>query len=279
VNEFRTSTHSTSVSPSFACLIICLASAGWACSGVSEETRQQAQTDVNLGRGLYADEHDVRGAIVAWERAIRRDPENAEAHLYLGQVYGQQNLNDRAEPLLRRAVALYERQAVDDERQRAPLAESRNSLAVVLTNMGRHDEAIALLRQVTQEITYGSPHLAWGNLGLALLRKGQAQEAVTALQRAVAQQPNFCVGNARLGEAYYRLNDFGHALEAFDHALSTQQAGCDRIQSAYLNRARVRIQLHQAEQARADLTRCIELDATTPEGAECAQLGRSVVAP
>jgi len=134
---------------------------------VSEETRQQAQTDVNLGRGLYADEHDVRGAIVAWERAIRRDPENAEAHLYLGQVYGQQNLNDRAEPLLRRAVALYERQAVDDERQRAPLAESRNSLAVVLTNMGRHDEAIALLRQVTQEITYGSPHLAWGNLGLA----------------------------------------------------------------------------------------------------------------
>lgn len=259
-----------------ALLITWLSAAGWACSGVSEEARLQSQADVQLGRGLYADEHDTRGAIVAWERAIRRDPENAEGHLYLGQIYGEQGLYERAEPTLRRAVALYEVQARDEERLRAPLAEARNSLGVVLVNRDRFDEAIALFRQVTGELTYASQHLAWGNLGWALTKKGQYREAITALERSIAIQPNFCVGNARLGTAYYRLNDHAHALEALDRALNSTQPGCNGIQGAWLDRARVRIQLHQPERAREDLRRCIELEASTPEGRECAELGRSV---
>lgn len=243
---------------------------------MSEEARLQSQADVNLGRGLYADEHDVRGAIVAWERAIRRDPGNAEAHLYLGQVYGQQEQYERAERTLRRAVELYDRQSQEEERARAPLAEARNSLGVVLLHLNRADEAIALFRQVTQELTYGSQHLAWGNLGWAFLRKRQYQEAVAPLERAVAIQPNFCVGWSRLGEAHYHRNDYGHALEAFDRALGTSQQGCDRLQGAWLYRARVRIQLRQPDRARDDLRRCIELEASTPEGRECAELGRSV---
>ena len=258
-----------------------VSAAGWSCSGVSEEAKQQARDSVDHGIG-YLRECDaqgrcnVAGAIVAWERAIRLDPENADAHRYLGTQLGLQGEFVRAEPFLRRAVTLYERQSPEDERLRAPLADARVTLGVVLVNLDRADEAIPFLRAATEEITYNSPHLAWGNLGWAYLRKNQFREAVTALDRAVSIQRDFCVGNARLGEAYFRLNDYGHALDALDRALTTAQPGCDRLQGAWLARARVRAQLHQPDRAREDIQRCIALDASTDDGRACAELGRSV---
>lgn len=255
--------------------------AGWSCSGVSEEARTQSAADVEHGLG-YLQECDTQGrcnvaaAVVAWERAIRLDPENADAHRYLGvQLLIQGNFT-RSEQLLRRAVTLYERRAVDDERLRSALAEVRNTLGVVLMNTGRTDEALPFFRAASDEITYATPHLAFGNLGWALNRKGQYREAVTALERSVNIQPRFCVGWARLGESFNHLNEHQRALEALDHALDAAQQGCDRNQGAFLERARAHIQLHHTDQARDDLRRCVELDSTTAEGRECASLGRSV---
>jgi tetratricopeptide (TPR) repeat protein len=90
---------------------------------------------------------------------------------------------------------------VDDERLRSTLAEARNSLGAVLINLRRYDEALAALRPAAQELTYTSQHLVLGNIGLALLRKGSLEEAAQSLERAVALQPQFCVGFTRLGGA------------------------------------------------------------------------------
>jgi type IV pilus assembly protein PilF len=243
---------------------------------VSEESRLQSQTQVNLGRGLYAQEHNVQGAIVAWERAIRLDPDNAEAQLYLGQVLMVQGSNQRAEQLLRRAIELYGRQAPENENLRSPLAEARNTLGVLCMNTSRFDEALALFQQVTQEVTYTSQFLAWGNLGWAYQHKGSHREAVTALQRSVVIEPRFCVGWQRLGESYYQLDDHAHALEALNHSLDDSQQECVRNQVAWLARARVRVRLHQTEQVGEDIRHCVELDAASTEGRACAELGRSV---
>ncbi|MBI5513631.1 MAG: tetratricopeptide repeat protein [Deltaproteobacteria bacterium] len=249
---------------------------GWACRGVSEDARLQSQAQVNLGRSQYADEHNLRAALESLERAVRLDPENAEAHLVLGHLYGVQALWERAQSLLERSVELYVRDAAEDERARSPLAEARNHLAQVYINRGRFDDAIALERLVTTEVLYDAQHLAWGNLGLAYLRKGDLTQAVEALSRAVQIQPQFCVGRYRLGEAYYRQEDYAHALEALNAALSTPQEACQGIQAAYLVRGQVRVRLHQPDEAREDLARCVALAADTPEGRLCAELGRSV---
>ncbi|TAK28246.1 MAG: tetratricopeptide repeat protein [Myxococcaceae bacterium] len=261
----------------FACLIVgWLAVAGWSCGGVSEEARLQSQADLNLGRAMFADENNAEGAIPPLERSIRRDPENAEAHHMLGLVYGRLGHFSRAEAPLRRAVELFAIQSVENESLRSSLADARNSLGVVLMNLGRYEEALPILRLSTEEITYGSQHLALGNLGLAYMRRQRYPEAIEVLQRAVRRQPTFCVGNARLGEAYARSNDAPHALEALDRAIATTVAGCDQFQDAFLWRAKARIQLHQPDAAREDLQRCVTLGANTPEGQECASLGRSV---
>ena len=194
----------------------------------------------------------------------------------LGLVYGRLGHFSRAEAPIRRAVELFAIQSVENESLRSSLADARNSLGVVLMNLGRHEEALPILRLATEEITYGSQHLALGNLGLAYIRRQRLPEAIEVLQRAVRRQPTFCVGNARLGEAYARSNDAPHALEALDRAIATTVAGCDQFQDAFLWRAKARIQLHQPDAAREDLQRCVTLGANTPEGQECASLGRSV---
>lgn len=251
-----------------------LTAAGWSCTGgVSEEARVRSQADVNLGRGLYADEHNPRGAIVAWERAARLDPENAEAHLYLGQVYGGDlGMWERAESELRRAVALLEARVATEERERATLAEARNTLGVVLVHRGRYDDAIRVLRQAAAEVTYNAQHLAWGNLGWAYQRKGDNAHAVEALQRAVSLQAGFCLGFSRLAQAQFDLGQFAQALQAVERALDPAHEGCDRQQAAWLTRARIHIQLQQPDQAREAISRCVALSDTTDEGRACAAL-------
>lgn len=257
-------------------MVFGLGGAGWSCvSGISEEARQQAIADVNLGLA-YTQEGNPTGALVVWERAARRDPTNAEAHLCLGQAYARLERNADAERHLRDAVRLYADRASQDETLRTSLAEARNSLGVMLTNAGRPAEAIPVLEQVTTEVTYTSPFMGWGNYGRALLLAGRTDDAVRALQRSVSIQPNFCVGWSRLGEAQLRANDLGHALESLDRSLAVQAPGCDAIQETFLSRAKVRVQLHQPERAREDLARCIELAADTSVGRECATLSRSV---
>jgi type IV pilus assembly protein PilF len=249
-----------------------MACAGWSCAGVSEESRIQSQADVDLGRAQYADENNPSAAIVSWERAIRRNSENAEAHLYLGQALGEIGQLERAEALLRRAVALYTIQSVDDERLRSTLAEARNSLGAVLINLRRYDEALAALRPAAQELTYTSQHLVLGNIGLALLRKGSLEEAAQSLERAVALQPQFCVGFTRLGELRLQQSDAARAVEALDRALSIPLRGCNAIQEAWLLRARAHTQLQHAEQARGDLQRCVEIAPRSAEGQACTRL-------
>ena len=225
---------------------------------------------------MFVEEHNAEGAIPSIERSIRLNPENAEAHLTLGLIYGQLGHFDRAEAPLRRAVELFAVQSATDESLRSSLADARNSLGVVLMNLDRYTEALTLLRLATEEITYGSQHLALGNLGRAFIHEHRYPEAIDVLQRSVRRQPNFCVGNARLGEAYARSGDAAHALEALDRAIGTSVTGCDHFQEAFLWRAKARIELHQPDAAREDLQRCVTLGANTPEGQECASLGRSV---
>jgi tetratricopeptide (TPR) repeat protein len=246
-----------------------------ACSGVSEEQRGRSQREYELAVSLYRDERNVRQALVALERAIQLNSENAEAHLLLGQLYGESELYDRALPHLRRAVEILRSQAAEDPERGAIYGEARNSLGAALVATGRAQEALPILRELAADVHYPSQHLAHANLGMAYLAMRQYRDAVRVLERAVAGRPDFCVGQYRLGEAYLHLEDYGRALEALDRALNSRATGCDRIQPALRARGEVHARLHQPDAARADFTRCRDLGPDTQDGRECASMLRT----
>jgi tetratricopeptide (TPR) repeat protein len=273
----RTTAPRRSGAPNTAIFLLLLVPS--ACGGVSEENRGRSQREYELAVSLYRDERNVRSALVALERSLQLDPENAEAHLLVGQLYGESELYERAEPHLRRAVELFTRLAADDPEKVARLDEAKNSLGAALVNLNRAQEALPILREVVADVHYQSPHLALGNLGMAYVALHQYTLAVEVLQRAVSVRPDFCVGQYRLGEAYLRLNDDAHALESLDRALNNPAQGCNRIQQALRARGEVHVHLHQPDAAREDFTRCRDLSPNSRDGQECASQLRTAEGP
>jgi len=249
------------------------------CAGVSDEMRQQSQRRYELAVNLLRTENQPRSALVELERAVRLDPDNGEAQLLIGQIYGSSGLYAQAEAPLRRAVEVLRREAAENPEKRAPFGEALNSLGAVLNNLGRAQEAIPFLLEVSQDVHYPQPHLALGNLGQSYLSLRRYADAVRVLERAVSARPEFCVGNYRLGEAYARMDDGPRALGALDRALASRGPGCDRIQPAFRLRAELHLRDQHRDRARADLTRCRDLGPDTQDGRACADALRTVEGP
>jgi Tfp pilus assembly protein PilF len=249
-------------------LVLCLAMAG--CGAVQEGGQgadQRSVAELDLARDAFQNGR-FREALEHVELALSHDEDNAEA-AHLGalvlltfcsaDVRGSDCRFDEAERMARRAV-----EAQPD------LRDAKNTLGVILVHQGRHDEAIAILRPLADDILYASPEKSWGNLGWAYLLKGDNDLAIDALRRAVAAQPLFCVGHYRLGLAYEKRGELPLAREAFTRALEIEHPECQRLQEAFDARARVSVKQGLRDEARADLERCRDLSAATPVGQRCA---------
>jgi tetratricopeptide (TPR) repeat protein len=72
-----------------------------------------------------------------------------------------------------------------------------------------------------------------------------------------------------LGIAYERKGELKPALDALTRALETEAPECSRLQDAVAARARVYARLGQLDGEKTDLTRCVELSASTETGKNC----------
>ena len=195
----------------------------------------------------------LREALAKVNEALELDRGNHEAALLGAHVYlafcardaGSSDCRfDDAERLARLAV------------DKAPdYREAKNSLGVILVHQKKYDEAVAVLKPLSEDILYSSPQMAWGNLGWAYLESEQVDLAIDALRRSVAAQAAFCVGNHRLGLAYERKGDL-QAAKA----------------EAWEGRARVSERLGLIEDARRDSKQCAKMSSVSPSGARCGSL-------
>jgi len=210
------------------------------------------------------------GAIGHLRTALELDDENPEAHLLMGLIqYQRQNL-PVAEEHTGRAVELL----VAQERHGATLAEARNVHGIVLTDLGRYDDAATVLRESAMDEMNTQPHLAWGNLGLAYLEKGDPESALEPLQQAVRSQPLFCVGYARLGRAYFELDRMEEAEDALVAATDADDSCRNNpaLQNALRLRGEARARLGHRAEAIEDLERCVGFGAETEDGRACQRL-------
>lgn len=247
-------------------LLTTLATLGPACAsteGGPADPKSVAIYDVardEYGKG------NLREALAKVREALETDSGNADA-AYLGAIIHLAfcERGPASSDCQFAEAEKYARRALDVS---PDMRDARNTLGVVLVHEKRYDDAIEILKPLTEDILYGSPEKSWGNLGWAYLEKGEVDQAIDALLRSVAAQPRFCVGNFRLGLAYEKKGDAKAARAALTRAVETD-ARCGRIQEAWEARGRTAMKLGSREDARSDLTRCTELGRTTPSGVRC----------
>jgi Tfp pilus assembly protein PilF len=244
----------------------------WACGtadGRAEvaSAEQKAVAEYDVANDAFR-RGRLREALEHAGKAIELDEDNADAHYLTAVVLlafcaADERSSDcrfpEAEKSARAALAA-----------NAELREAKNTLGVILVHEGKYDEAISVLKPLANDILYAYPENSWGNLGWAYLLRGNADEAIDALRRAVAAQPLFCVGQYRLGLAYEKKGEFNLAREAFTKALDTDRPDCRKLQDGFDARARVAQKLGLSDDARADLQRCLDLARHTTTGQRCA---------
>lgn len=251
-----------------ACLLIGLALGVVGCSGASNrgvadpEKASAAEHDLAIDALLKG---NFRTALVHAEKAIELDDSNASAQLLVANIYLGFCATSPDECRLSEA----ERHAQAALKLKGDLRDARNTLGVVLIQRRQYDRAIEVLQPLTEDILYNTPELAWGNLGLAQLEKGDTDKAIVALKRAVALQPAFCVGNFRLARAYEKRGELRLAQRALDATVNTDYPQC-QFADAYEARARILDQLGEKSEAHADLERCTKAGQGTPAGQRCA---------
>ncbi len=96
-------------------------------------------------------------------------------------------------------------------------AEMWNNLGIVLSDLGRHDEAIEQFRRALRIAPGQADPLA--NLANALLKRGMLEEAIAAARQAAATDPGHPQAFNTLGAALLRAGEKETALEAFSVAV------------------------------------------------------------
>lgn len=239
-----------------------------ACGGITREQVERSQREYQLAVGLFG-EGNAPGAFEHLLRAIELDPDNAEAHHLLGNLFWMVRRDfERAEHHLREALRA---------NQVAPgpaglESDVKNSLGVLFVNAGRHDEAIAVLREAASDLMNRQPALSWANLGWAYHEAGQNDRALEALHQAVQLSPQLCLGWYRLGQVRAAREEWPRAIEALDRALEVEDETCTRLQVAWRLRGEVHARLGHRDEALRDLERCVELSSETDDGRACRRL-------
>lgn len=150
---------------------------------------------------------DGAGALSLWQQVLHADPDHALALLFLGDHARRIGDRDRAETLLRHAVAV------------APaLVPARCALANLLLHSGREGEAGEWLRgaaEIAPNIAY-----VWRDLGLFYRVTGDAGAALAAFERALALVPGDVPSALGRALCLLRLGRWEEGFAAYHHRWS-----------------------------------------------------------
>jgi superkiller protein 3 len=155
---------------------------------VSTQEQTEAQRLLNEGNELYKNDQDEQ-AIEAYKKAISLDPNNGEAYFRLGLAYSATGNKEQAEETFKKSAEVYEKYLRTNQKD----AQAYYIMGQALTRIGNYQEDRGKAPKVYQE-------------------------AVTALKKAVALEPENADMYYELGVAYNHLFQYQEAVKAFEKA-------------------------------------------------------------
>ena len=178
--------------------------------------------NVRKSKGFYQEgvarlSSDQQQAYVSFQKAVKLNPENKDAHYGLGHIYASQGRLKLAEESFREAIR------IDGD-----YAEANTYLGQVLASQDRWKDAIAAYRQALSNPLYPTPDLARFHLGKALMHEGDLQGAMEVLEDATTvTPPNVppAMLHLELARVYHKLGFDQRAREALSKVSTLDKGG------------------------------------------------------
>ena len=180
------------------------------------------EENLRKSKGFYQEgiaqlNSDQQQAYVSFQKAVKLNPDNKEAHYGLGHIYSLQGRYKLAEDAFREAIR------IDPD-----YAEAQTYLGHMLVNQDRWKEAITAYRQALGNPLYSTPDLARFHLGKALMHEGDLQGAMEALEDATTvTPPNVppAMLQLELARVYHKLGFDVRAREALAKIATLDKSG------------------------------------------------------
>jgi type IV pilus assembly protein PilF len=175
-------------------------------SGLSHQEEKKAAAAINLGEA-YMGGGNYTAALGELLKAEKLNPNDPILHNDLGLVYMAKEKVDMAVVHFEKAVQL-----------KPDYSLAKNNLGSAYLVQKKWDKAIVVLKEVTGDMLYATPHFPLANLGWAYYNKGDYNKAQRYLKEALELQPDFFIAQLNLGMTYLATGQLHAALSMFEAA-------------------------------------------------------------
>jgi tetratricopeptide (TPR) repeat protein len=202
-------------------------------------------------------------ALEAYQRAIKANPESADAKAFVGKIYlaKAKNLIEtgkvaESEQLLGKAKATFD-EVIAQDFENVP---ANNGLALYWLVKGQADRAEEHVKQVL--ITDPENVTALNSRGLVFLQAGQLNFAEWIFkQKVLSLDPNSVEAHTNVGTVYVRTNNLPLAVKHFTTAIKLDPANV----AAHLNLGKIYLEFLNYEGAKERFDSVLKLEANNVE--------------
>ena len=171
-------------------------------------------TWVNIGASSYA-LGQYKDAVDAYKQALRLDENNAETQYSLGLTLGKMNRTDEEILAYRRAIGI-----------KPDHTNSLEKLGLALIKQRRYGEAAGIFDQLK---IYKPDAKTYNYLAESFIEVGKNDDAIEALNNALAYNPDFEKARYNLGRAYVKAGNRDMAQVQYEILRNTRSEWADRL--------------------------------------------------
>jgi Tfp pilus assembly protein PilF len=177
------------------------------CQAAKKDGNERAILHMQMGTGFLS-KGQYPQAMSELLKAEQLDPENPIILNNLGLAYYMRGRAKTAEEKFRKAIKIASK-----------FSDAKNNLARVLIDDRKLDEALVLLHQVEEDLTYPSPEKTLSQLGMAYFELGQYKKAEEYLSRSLELRRESCTTAHYYGRTLYELKRLKQSAEVLDQAI------------------------------------------------------------
>ena len=174
---------------------------------VSQNDLKQSRYFKEVGQS-YILEGKYQNAYVEFQKAVELNPLDKELYYYIGFIQAKWGAYDKSIEYFKKAIYIDKH-----------YAEAHNHLGIAYLSLQKWDKAIDSFNKAIREPLYGTPEVAYYNLGTAYYYKGDYLESLSTIKEALKRKEIFPQAQYLKGQIYNKLGKTSEAVKAYKNAI------------------------------------------------------------